>query len=442
MKKESGKFTANEVLKNLNIESLNEMQLATLEACKQKKDILLISPTGTGKTLAYLLPVMERMISGSKNVQTVILVPTRELSLQIESVVRRMKSSFTVCCCYGGHSVRIEKNNLSHSPDILIATPGRLADHLNRGHVNLQHVNTLILDEFDKSLEMGFEEDMQYILSQLKSVDKKILTSATESTEIPGFVNIKSPVKLHFENKTEEKPLLELKWVKSPDRDKWKTLYTLLCNLENEPALVFCNHREAVERVSEFLTQKKIVHDYFHGGLEQADREKTLAKLRNGSIRILITTDLASRGLDIPEIKYIVHFQLAVNEESFIHRNGRTARMHASGTAILILHAGEEVPEYIESKPELLAISEMPAPPQPEWETLFIGKGRKDKINKVDIVGFLSKKGQLEQKEIGLIEVKDFFSYVAVRRTKIKELIKNIADEKIKGAKAKIEVAR
>jgi superfamily II DNA/RNA helicase len=441
MNQNNDKITVQALLENLKIESLNEMQIATSEAAKLKKDIFLISPTGTGKTLAYLIPVIQKLKPGLKEVQVVILVPTRELALQIESVVRKMKSAFSVCCCYGGHSVRIEKNSLSQSPDILIATPGRLADHISRGHVDVGLVHTLILDEFDKSLEMGYDEEMAYIMSHLKSVDQKYLTSATEAKEIPSFVAINGPIKLKYLSESIGSNLLQLKLVTASDKDKLKTFYKLLCNLDNEPCLVFCNHRDAVERLSEYLNEKKVIHDYFHGGLEQVDREKTLAKLRNGSTRILIATDLAARGLDIPEIKYIIHFQPALTEDAFIHRNGRTARMQAEGTAILLMHSAETLPPYIEKAPEIFNLQEANAPAAPEWETLFVGKGKKDKVNKIDLVGFLSKKGLLEQSEIGLIEVKDHFSYVAIRREKIMELIELVSSEKIKGTKAKIQVA-
>ena len=442
MNKEIKKFSPESIIKNLNIDSLNEIQLAAIEAGKLKKDLFLISPTGTGKTLAFLLALIARLDQGVKYVQAVILVPTRELALQIDSVVRQMKTPFSVSCCYGGHAVQVEKNSLAQSPDIIIATPGRLADHISRGHVNVERVQTLVLDEFDKSLEMGFDEEMEYIIGHLKAVSKKILTSATEGDEIPGFVRINNPVKLKYQTESIGSQLLLLKQVQCNDKEKLTCLLKLLCNIGNEPCLVFCNHRDAVERLSAYLEEKNIIHDYFHGGLEQVDREKTLAKFRNGSTRILIATDLAARGLDIPEIKFIIHFQLAMTEDAFVHRNGRTARMKAEGTAILLLNKHETIPAYINPQPEFLELKEMPLPSEPEWETLFVGKGKKDKVNKIDLVGFLSKKGQLEQNEIGLIEVKDYFSYVAVKRNKIKSLIKLVESEKIKGAKAKIQIAR
>lgn len=442
MKLETRVYTVETVLKNLKIESLNEIQVAAVEAGKLNKDLVIISPTGTGKTLAFLLALIDRLSPGIKTVQALILVPTRELALQIETVVRQMKTSYSVTCCYGGHSVSIEKNSLAQTPDIIIATPGRMADHLSRGNIRVDNVKTLVLDEFDKSLEMGFDEEMEYIIGHLKGIYKKILTSATESDDMPAFVGLKNPVKLKYLTEGVGNKLLKLKVLKCPDKEKLHSLLKLLCNLNNEPCLVFCNHREAVERLSDFLTEQKIIHDYFHGGLEQPDREKTLAKLRNGSTRILIATDLAARGLDIPEIKYIIHFQFAQTEDAFIHRNGRTARMHAEGTAIILLNKTETLPTYIEGETEELTLSDKPLPEEPEWETLFVGKGKKDKVNKIDLVGFLSKKGMLKQDEIGLIEVKDYFSYVAIKRNKIKDLISRVSVEKIKGAKAKIQIAR
>ena len=206
--------------------------------------------------------------------------------------------------------------------------------------------------------------------------------------------------------------------------------------------LIFCNHRDAVERISDLLWNRGLVHDIFHGGMEQEDRERALLKFRNGSHRILITTDLASRGLDIPEIEYVIHYQLPHNEEAFIHRNGRTARMHAKGTSYLILEADEKL-AYLKQQPE---IEELPAKnviPQPiPWETLYIAAGKKDKINKVDIVGLLLKKGKLEKEDLGLIEVLDHTSYAAVKSDRIVHVLNLIKSEKIKNKKVKIEVSR
>ncbi|MEO1257643.1 MAG: DEAD/DEAH box helicase [Bacteroidota bacterium] len=429
-------------LKKLKIDSLNEMQLATIKASQTAEDIILLSPTGTGKTLAFLLPLIANLKEIKNQVQAVILSPTRELALQIEEVFKKMKTPHKVTCCYGGHPMKIEKKNLVEPPAVLIATPGRLADHMKRGNTDLSNAKTLILDEFDKSLEFGFQEDMSYIIKRLYSLDKRILTSATESIKIPKFAGVEKPIRLHFIPKKSEIKKLEINIVRSPEKDKLPTLVQLICNLEPAAMIIFCNHRESVERVSDYLYENEIFHDYFHGGLEQKEREKTLVKFRNGTYQILIATDLAARGLDIPDIKYIIHYHLPSKADAYTHRNGRTARMHARGSAYLIFHENENIPEYITGDPPVFYLKEKPVPTAPEWETLFIGKGKKDKINKVDIVGFLAKKGALEKDEIGLIEVKDFFAYAAIKRNKIKSVLEKIKGEKIKGKKAKLEIAR
>ena len=430
------------ILENLNIEELNEMQLATIEASQSEEDIVLLSPTGTGKTLAFLLPLVNGLSASRGQVQALILAPTRELAIQIDSVFRKMKVGQKVTCCYGGHPMRVEKKDLIEPPAVLIATPGRLVDHLKRVHITLQGVHFLVLDEFDKSLEYGFQDDMSFIIQQMPRLKKRILTSATEAIKIPKFTGVEKPARLHFMPKKADVKKLEVKFVRSPEKDKLGTLLQLICNLEPAAMIVFCNHREAVERVSDYLFENDIVHDYFHGGLEQNEREKTLVKFRNGTIQILIATDLAARGLDIPDIQYIVHYHLPPKGDEYTHRNGRTARMHAKGMAFLIIHEEENIPEYVTGDPAIFFIKDKPPTPPTEWETLFIGKGKKDKVNKIDVVGFLSKKGELKKDEIGLIEVKDFFSYVAVKRDKVKSVLQKIKNEKIKGKKAKMEIAR
>ncbi len=430
------------ILQKLQIAALNDMQLATIEACRQDNDLVLLSPTGTGKTLAFLLPLLAGLQADQQEVQAVILTPTRELAMQIESVFKDMKTAHKVTCCYGGHPMRVERKSLTEPPALLVATPGRLKDHLKREHIDISRTRWLVLDEFDKSLEFGFQDDMDFIIKKMPDLHKRVLTSATEAIKIPNFVGLNKAERLHFMPKKSAEKKLEVKIVRSPEKDKLGTLAELICNLGPEAMIVFCNHREAVERVSEFLVEKEMVHDYFHGGLEQNEREKTLVKFRNGSVQILVSTDLAARGLDIPDIKYIIHYHLPSTADAYTHRNGRTARMDARGSAYLILHDEENIPDYVEGDPKTFYLKEMAPPAAPDWDTLFIGKGKKDKINKVDIVGFLFKQGGLQKDEVGLIEVKDFFSYVAVKRSKIREVLQRVKNEKIKGKKAKIQVAR
>ncbi|WP_293785970.1 DEAD/DEAH box helicase [uncultured Pedobacter sp.] len=428
-------------LKKLNIAALNEMQEASLKAAKTGKDVILIAPTGSGKTLAFLLPLLSNLKTGVKGVQALVLVPSRELALQIEQVFKQMGTSFKVNCCYGGHAVKVEKNNLAHPPAVLIGTPGRIAYHLEHQNFDESFIETLVLDEFDKSLEFGFENDMSYIIGTLLSLKQRILTSATRLEEIPAFVKLNTPVEVDFSKNLKAKPDLKLKKITAPAADKLDYLFRLLSKIGSKNTLVFCNHRETVDRISDLLFENGLGHDVFHGGMEQFDREKALLKFRNGSHRILITTDLAARGLDIPEVEHIVHYQLPYTEDAYIHRNGRTARMHAKGTAYAILTIEENYKYLPDDIEEEVLDNHYALPEESDWITLYLAHGKKDKINKIDIVGLFLQKGDLARDDLGLIEVKDTTSYVAIKRSKISQLLKKLNGEKIKGKKLKLEVA-
>ncbi len=429
-------------LSNLKIASLNEMQKAALDAFKKENNIVLLSPTGSGKTLGFLLPLLSNLNFEISGVQALILAPSRELALQIEKVFKSIGSGFKVNCCYGGHSMRDEKNSLEFPPALLIGTPGRIAAHLRERRIDTKNIKTLVLDEFDKALEFGFQEDMSAIISQLSNLQKRLLTSATDAQEIPLFTGIVEPKILNFLTHTAPKGLVQ-KYVQSEDDNKLALLFSLICNIGNQGTIVFCNHREAVDRIGDLLGDYGLPHAVFHGGMEQEDRERALIKFRNGSAQLLLTTDLASRGLDIPEIKNIIHYQLPPQESSFIHRNGRTARMHAEGTSYLVLSEDEYLPEYVDQTIERVALPEKNIMPEKtKWTTLYIGGGKKEKISKGDVVGLLIQKGNLLKDELGLIEVQDHASYVAVKSTKIKDLLNVLRNEKIKGKKLKMEISK
>ena len=420
------------------------MQLASLEACKDAKDIVLLSATGSGKTLAFLLPVLSVLNKEDKNVQALIIVPSRELAIQIDDVWRKMQTGYKTTLCYGGHKREIEETNLVEAPALIIGTPGRLADHLRRNNFSAEGITTLVLDEFDKSLELGFLEEMEFVIGSLTNCSKKILTSATSLEVLPDFLNINAPLRLNYLQDTERSDTaLDIKTVFSEEKDKANTLFKLICFLGNRSTIIFCNHRESVERTRAILHDKGIVSVFYHGGMEQQERDAALCKFRNGTSSFLVTTDLASRGLDIPNIRNIVHYHLPPSEEIFTHRNGRTARMEASGTAYVIYSEDEILPGYITHIATTQPLPEQATlPEKPKWSTLFIAAGKKDKVNKVDIVGFFSQKGRLKQEDIGLIEVKDFFSFVAIKKIKVSEVLQLIKDEKIKNKKVKIDIAK
>jgi superfamily II DNA/RNA helicase len=431
-----------QMLVRLKIDELNELQREALEAAGQDGDLVLLSDTGSGKTLAYLLPVLALMDENAAGTQALVIVPSRELAIQIEQVFKTMGTGFKVTCCYGGHLRETEENNLKEAPAFIVGTPGRLADHLRRKNINPDTIRTLVLDEFDKSLELGFQEEMSFVIDSLRGVNKRILTSATAAREIPDFVGLGSVQTLDFLSgkKTERLALMQ---VFSPDKDKIDTLFRFICWTGGRSAVVFCNHRESVDRVSSLLKDKGILNVFYHGALEQPERDSALAKFRNGSSNILVTTDLAARGLDVPNIRYIIHYHLPATEEVYTHRNGRTARMDASGTAVFILGPEESLPAYIQEQPETIELpAESTLPAKPKWTTLFISAGKKDKVNKVDIVGFFTNKGQLKKEDIGLIDVKDFFSFVAIRKANVSHVLQLIKNEKLKNKKVKIDVAK
>lgn len=428
-----------QALAKMGITGLNSLQQAVFAAFPDHTELIVLSPTGSGKTLAYLLPLLQGLDHRREGVQALVITPTRELAVQIENVFRQLTTGLKVNAVYGGHAMQTERNNLSVPPAVLIGTPGRLADHLQRGHIDLRPVKTLILDEFDKSLEMGFHETMAHITEQLEGLGKRVLVSATDLQELPDFTGISSPYRIDF---LSGKPSITYRVASCPETEKPEALAAVIAALNNEPAIIFCNHRETTERIGEWLYTAGIMAVMFHGGMEQEERERALVKFRNGSAQYLVTTDLAARGLDIPDLPHVIHYQLPPKEDAFIHRNGRTARQGKKGTVWILQTAGSVLPDYIPENEQFIIDYEHPLPPLPVWKTLYFGGGKKDKINKIDIAGFLSKTGKLHPAEIGLISVFDKYCLVAVKSSAVDHLMPLIRQEKVKGKRIKIGIAR
>ena len=431
-----------ESLKNLNIPALNEMQKLAMDAIYTHRNTLIHSPTGSGKTLAYLLPTTKMVVPEKAYVQALIIVPSRELACQIKDVHQAMRTSVKIMCCYGGHSLDVEKNSFKNAPSILVGTPGRIASHMRESRFDYSGISILVLDEFDKSLDFGFHDEMSFIVGNLKKLKKRVCLSATRLETIPEFVQMNDIFRVEIMDQ-EVQPRITLKSVHSPSADKLETLFNLIKYIGNQSTLIFCNHRDAVDRVINFLELNKIDVLKYHGGMEQEEREKSLLKFRNGSYHLLVTTDLASRGLNIPEIQFIVHYHLPTTETSFIHRNGRTARMNATGTTYIILSDNDMLPEYLKEKPEMETLSgDLPLPDEMDWVTIQIDLGKRDKISKGDIVGFLIQKGHLQKDELGLVEVMHRDSFAAVRRAKAQRLLALVAKETLKRKKVTISIAR
>ncbi|MGB5480582.1 MAG: DEAD/DEAH box helicase [Eudoraea sp.] len=427
-----------EILTKLNIHQLNPMQEEAISVIETTSNTILLSPTGTGKTLAFLLPLIKTLDPDCKDIQALILVPSRELAIQIEQVVRSMGSGFKVNAVYGGRPMSKDKIELKHLPAILIGTPGRIADHFSNDRFTKDSIKTLILDEFDKSLEVGFESEMKQIIHQLPHLNKRVLTSATQSLKVPGFVRLDQPATINYlKEKVVSK--LEIKTVISPTKNKLQTLVDLIGHLGNQSGIVFCNLRESIDEVSHFLNKNNINHSCFSGGMEQKDRERSLIKFRNGTSQILIATDLASRGLDIPELKFIIHYELPRTAEEFTHRNGRTARVASKGTAYVFKWEKEYLPEFIKNS-KVANISKKTIRKPQFWETLFISGGRKDKISKGDIAGLFFKQGKITKDQLGNIELKQDCAFVAVPITIADELAEKLNNTRLKKKKVRVTV--
>lgn len=433
------------ILDKLGIQ-LNPMQEETMHAVLHgNKDVVVLSPTGSGKTLAYLMPLVQLIDPKVDEPQLVVVTPGRELALQSTEVLKSMGTGLRTMACYGGRAAMDEHRVMNKVlPQVIFGTPGRLVDHLDKGNFSAEHVKYLVIDEFDKCLEMGFQDEMGRLIASLPYLERHFLLSATEAEEIPRFVHMGRVETIDYRMDEEQVPeRIRIYQVKSPQKDKLETLAQLLLSLGDESSIVFLNYRDSVERTNEFLRSRGFATSAFHGGLEQHEREDALYKFSNGSANIFVSTDLGARGLDIPDIDNIIHYHLPECEDSYIHRVGRTARWEATGKAFFLLGPSEDIPSYVDAEVEDYEIpSDLPAPAKPRMATIYIGKGKKDKISKGDIVGYLCKIGQLQSSEIGKIDVKDRYAYVAVSRTKLKQVLKLTAGQKIKGIKTVIEEVR
>ena len=411
------------------------------------QDVVVLSPTGSGKTLAYLLPVSQLVDADDDEPQAIVVTPGRELALQSATVLKNMGSGLRAMACYGGRAAMDEHRMMKQvRPQIIFGTPGRLNDHLDKGNFSPYHIKYLIIDEFDKCLEMGFQDEMSRLIKKLPGLRRHFLLSATEAEEIPRFVHMGRVDKIDYRMDEEQVPdRVHIYKVESPVKDKLESLGLLLRSLGDQSTIVFLNYRDSVERTNKYLVDQGFSTSFFHGGLEQKEREASLYRFSNGSANILVSTDLASRGLDIPDIDNIIHYHIPESEDGYIHRVGRTARWEAHGRAFFLLGPEEHIPEYVDSEVEDYEVptaDELPQPAKPRMATLYIGKGKKDKISKGDILGFLCKKGGLNSSEIGKIDVNDRYAYAAIVRTKLRSVLNQVKGEKIKGVKTIVEEVR
>lgn len=456
-------------LESTGFESLNPMQEKMLVTMPLGRDILLLSPTGSGKTLAFLLPLWQALnetpaaSTGQQSyAEALIIAPSRELVQQIADVWQRLHTGIRCIACYGGHDPRIEKSQLENAqqsneallqPLVIVGTPGRLKDHIERENLDPSRFTYLVIDEFDKSLELGFEDEMHAIIDALSGLSQRIFTSATHAVPIAPWTGFKDYEQVAFghsggkagpDTKADGQEAgsgrLSFYQVKSPIPDKLETLKALICTLlsdnNDDSLIVFANYREAAERIAHYLSDQGIENALYHGGLEQDMRDKSIIRLRGGSIRVLVSTDLASRGLDLPEVAHIVHYHFPQSQEAYTHRNGRTARAGASGSAYVIVGPEEVLPEFFPAKlPYFTLRKGRDSIAAPQTVTVYIGRGKKEKISKGDVVGFFTKNGGITGADIGRIDIMDHCAYVALRRELAADVLAKVKGLKIKGEK-------
>lgn len=430
-------------LSRLGIESLNAMQEEMLSVCRKCDNVVLLSPTGSGKTLAYLLAISvgKDILAGDGVFPSVlILVPSRELAVQTRDVAARLYRDLKVFACYGGRAAMDEHRVMRElCPDVIVGTPGRVLDHIAKGNFDTAGIGLVVIDEFDKSLELGFHRQMQDILSVLPGVRRRILLSATDSPDIPDFVGVDNVCKLDFTGGDDYEGRIRQWVVRSPQKDKLRTLSDLLCCHGQETSMVFLGFRDAVDRVAEYLGGMGFTVSAFHGGMEQRDRERALFRFQCGASNILVCTDLAGRGLDIEGVDNIVHYHLPVNRETLVHRNGRTARWDREGQSFLIVGPEERVPDFAGDWDEALVSGRVAVPSKSRWEVLYIGCGKRDKVNRVDVVGFLCKMGGLERGQLGMVKVFPSWCFAAVERSAVRDVLNRVRGQKIKGRKTIVE---
>ena len=434
-----------DALRRLDIDALNTMQMAALAHCRANSSMVLLSPTGTGKTLAFLLPLLERLDQRRSGVQAVIVLPSRELARQVFEVWRAMATPFQMTALYGGRPLEQEVASLGGaSTSVIVGTPGRLLDHLNRSSFAVDKCTHLVIDEFDKCLEMGFRDEMSKLIDKLPAVTSRFLLSATDADEIPQFAGTADVEKLDYRGGGEQ-PAVRTSFytiTTTPDK-RLEKLFSLLCSFGGEPAIVFCNFRETVDEVYRYLTKNSLHCVAYNGAMEQKARELALYRFTSGCSNILVSTDLAARGLDIKDVKHVVHYQRALSADIFTHRNGRTARWEADGSVYMIAFENKELPDFV---PDGLEEYNLPKrntlPPAPEWTVLYVGKGKRDKLSRGDLAGFFIKKGGLKPDEVGTILVFQDYSYVAVTLNRLRGVLKKVEGEKLKGVKTLIMPAR
>jgi ATP-dependent RNA helicase DbpA len=446
------------VAAELGFEKLTSIQAASIPPLLEGRDLIGQSATGSGKTVAFALPLLERLDLGTRELQGLVLAPTRELAAQVARELRKLgrrQPGLSVAILSGGEPVREQARTLERGAHLAVGTPGRVLDHLRRRTLRVHRVATIVLDEADRMLDMGFQPDIEKVLKALPSSRQVVLFSATFPASIRELSEKyqKSPVSVRVETPLEGKPDIVELVVRTSGEKKLEALCWVLEEHPHESALVFANQKLTVAEMEKALHGRGLDVASLHGDLEQRDRDRVMAKFRNGSTRVLLATDVAARGIDLDSLSLVVNLDLPSQPEVYVHRIGRTGRAGKSGLAVSLAAPADEpkleaiqsytgralTPVRAEGRSPVRTAAPQPRGAGAPMDTLRLSGGRKDKLRAGDILGALTgEAGGLDGNDVGKIEIHDHFSFVAVAKTASQKALVSLRDGRIKGRRFRV----
>jgi ATP-independent RNA helicase DbpA len=440
---------------SLGYEHMTPIQAQALPVLLKRQDLLAQAKTGSGKTAAFAIGLLEKIEAQTYQTQALVLCPTRELADQVSKEIRLLAKNIgnikilTLC---GGQPLGGQLASLERSPHVVVGTPGRILKHLQKGSLQFSGLDTLVLDEADRMLDMGFHEDIMLILDTLPRKRQTLLFSATYPDEIRAISDLiqRDPIEIRIEAMHDNKKIKQIFYqVKKGERSK--ALVAVLQHYRPESSLIFCNRKQQCQELADDLWQQGFHVLALHGDLEQFERDQVLVQFSNKSSSILIATDVAARGLDIKELAAVINYDLSTDAEAHIHRIGRTGRAGNAGLAISLFLETEQwrvdgIAKFQGSAVTIESTASLKSRENfkliPPMATLFINGGRKEKVRAGDILGALTASEKLQGKDIGKIDVFDKLSYVAVARPLAKQALKILSEGKIKGRKFRVRKLR
>jgi len=442
-------------LASLQYQTMTPIQAQSLPAILNGKDVLAQAKTGTGKTVAFALGLLQTIDAKQYSTQALVLCPTRELADQVSKEIRRLArvvANIKILTLCGGSPLAPQITSLEYSPHIVVGTPGRIKQHLQKASLSLDALKVLVLDEADRMLDMGFQEDINRIIRNTPAKKQTLLFSATYADEIQAISHTiqHDPVEIRTEISHDNKQLKQVFYAIQKG-SRTKTLIKLLQHYRPASTVVFCNRKQQCQELADDLWEKGLHAQALHGDLEQREREQVLVQFTNKSSSILVATDVAARGLDIKDLECVINFELSPDPEVHIHRIGRTGRAGKEGLAISLFMESErfrvESIEAYQNQPvEIRPLASLKEREYfkmiPPMVTLCINGGRKDKVRAGDILGAITASKDIPGKQIGKIDVFDKQTFVAVERSIAKQALKILTEGKIKGRKFRVRKLR